>query len=333
MDAALRSLRFRQEREETWKRLEALLKRVEGGRAGSLSDEDMLALPALYRATLSSLSVARATSLDAALVDYLEALSARAYFFVYGARATFSQRIGKFFAEDWPNAVRAMWRETIASLLITLLTAALGWHLVADNPEWYFSFVPHELASGRDPSATEEFLRGTLYPEADIKRGLTILATFLFTNNAGVAIFAFALGIAFCVPSVLLLAHNGLMLGAMFQVFAAKGLGYEFGGWVMIHGFTELFAIVLAGAAGLRVGCSLAFPGNMTRLQAAERAGRQGGVAMIGVVLMLFIAALLEGFARQLITIDAARWAVAGLSAVLWLTYFYFGRRRSAPDG
>ncbi|MFZ2030417.1 MAG: stage II sporulation protein M, partial [Vitreimonas sp.] len=81
MDQSLRSLRFRLEREATWERLEKLLSRVEGRSPQSLSDEDMLAIPALYRATLSSLSVARATSLDQALVDYLEALSARAYFF------------------------------------------------------------------------------------------------------------------------------------------------------------------------------------------------------------------------------------------------------------
>ena len=51
------------------------------------TDEELLAIPVLYRATLSSLSVARATSLDHSLIDYLESLSTRAYFFVYGARA------------------------------------------------------------------------------------------------------------------------------------------------------------------------------------------------------------------------------------------------------
>src|SRR5262249_48302510 len=61
VDTLLRSLRFRTEREATWKQLEKLLKRVEGFGPGALSDEDMVALPALYRATLSSLSVARET--------------------------------------------------------------------------------------------------------------------------------------------------------------------------------------------------------------------------------------------------------------------------------
>ena len=35
----------------------------------------------------------------------------------------------------------------------------------------------------------------------------------------------------------------------------------ELGGWLIIHGSTEIFAIVLAGAAGFRIGWSVVFPG------------------------------------------------------------------------
>jgi uncharacterized membrane protein SpoIIM required for sporulation len=326
----LRSLRFRTERQGTWQRLDELLKRIERRSAGSLSDEEMLEIPALYRATLSSLSVARATSLDQALIDYLEALSARAYFFVYGARTTLSDRIGDFFARSWPNAVRSMWRETIAASLMMLAGVLAAYFMVQADPSFYYSFVPAELASGRDPSASAEDLRATIYGDLDANAALSVFATFLFTHNAQISLFAFALGVAFCVPSALLLAYNGTMIGAMFAVFAGHGLAYEFGGWIFIHGVTELLAITLAGAAGLRVGWAVAFPGAQSRLEAAERAGREGGVAMIGVVVMLFIAGLLEGFARQLIQSDEARWSIAGLSAALWGLYLYLPRRRGA---
>ncbi|MBS0386006.1 MAG: stage II sporulation protein M, partial [Proteobacteria bacterium] len=106
MEQSLRSLRFRLEREATWERLEKLLTQAENRSPQSLSDEDMLAIPALYRATLSSLSVARATSLDQALVDYREAVSARAYFCVYGSRAARAGRRLDFFGSAWPDAVR-----------------------------------------------------------------------------------------------------------------------------------------------------------------------------------------------------------------------------------
>jgi uncharacterized membrane protein SpoIIM required for sporulation len=151
----------------------------------------------------------------------------------------------------------------------------------------------------------------------------------LFTHNAQIALFAFALGFAFCIPSSFLLAYNGCMLGAMIALFASHGLGFEFGGWVFIHGVTELFAVTLAGAAGLRIGWSIAFPGALTRVAAAERAGRQGAIVMLGVVVMLFFAGLLEGVARQLITNDLVRWAIAIMTGVAWGLYFYSPR---APE-
>jgi uncharacterized membrane protein SpoIIM required for sporulation len=329
-DVSLRSLRFRTERQATWQRLDELLKKIERRSADSLSDEEMLAIPALYRATLSSLSVARATSLDQALIDYLEALSARAYFFVYGARTTLVERIGEFFARSWPRAVQGMWRETIASGLIMLAGALAAYFMVRADPSFYYSFIPAELAGGRDPSASAEALRATIYQDLDGQSGLSVFATFLFTHNAQISLFAFALGVAFCVPSVLLIAYNGCMLGAMFAVFSGHGLTYEFGGWIFIHGVTELLAVTLAGAAGLRVGWAVAFPGVQSRLEAAERAGREGGVAMIGVIVMLFVAGLLEGFGRQLVQDDTVRWSIAGASAVLWGFYLYWPRRGGA---
>src|SRR5690606_23978063 len=87
--AALRSDRFRLAREGDWKRLEAIVRRMESGRLRGLADEELLELPALYRTAASSLAVARETSLDAATLAYLEALVQRAWFQVYGPRIGF----------------------------------------------------------------------------------------------------------------------------------------------------------------------------------------------------------------------------------------------------
>ena len=204
----------------------------------------------LYRQALSSLSVARATSLDHSLIDYLESLSTRAYFFVYGARAGLRQRLVRFFEHTWPTAVRGLWRETLASFAITAVAAIVGYLLCANDPSWFDGLVPGGLSSGRDPTATTAFLKHTLYNSSG-KTSLAVLASYLFSHNAQIAIFAFALGFAFCIPTAFLLAENGLTLGAFFALFVSRGLGFQLGGWIFIHGVTELFAIMLGGAAGL----------------------------------------------------------------------------------
>ena len=321
----LKSQRFRQAREEDWRRLERLMDKAEKGSASKLTDAEILAVPVLYRSTLSALSVARETSLDQGLIDYLETLSARAYFFVYGSRATIQDRLVAFFRTDWPAAVRGLWRETLISAALMLLGALVGAWLVMHEPEWFYAFVPADLSGGRDPAASTETLRATL-DGADDAQGLSAFAAYLFTHNAQVALLAFAVGFALCLPTGLLILYNGATLGAFFALFASRGLGFELGGWLLIHGVTELFAVILAGAAGLRIGWAVAFPGQRRRMDAAVEAGRTAAIAMGGVVVMLMFAGLLEGFGRQLIVDTGLRYAVAAATAVIWGLYFYAPR-------
>lgn len=327
LDPAATARRFREAHEADWRRLDLLLGTAEKRSLRALDDDELLALPVLYRQALSALSVARETSLDRALIDYLESLCARAYFFLYGVRTSAGARLGQFFARDWPAAVRALWPETLAALALTIAGAIAAYLLVSQDSSWFFSIVSPDMAGGRDPTASAAQLRDTL--KGGGKDGLTIFATFLFTHNAQVAIFAFALGFAFGVPSALLLVYNGCMLGAFFALFVPHGLGVPLGGWLAIHGTTEMFAIILAGAAGLRIGRAVAFPGNRSRTASAALAGRTAAVAMAGVVAMLMVAGLLEGVGRQRIEADAARYAIGAAALILWLAYFYWPRGRA----
>jgi uncharacterized membrane protein SpoIIM required for sporulation len=324
----LKSNRFREERETDWRRLEVLLGRAEKAGVARLSRSELLELPVLYRQALSSLSMARSISLDQSLVDYLESLCTRAYFFVYGTRTHLGERLIGFFAREWPAAVKALWRETLVSALIGLIGAVVAYHLVQSDPDWFYGFVDQGLASGRDPTATTEFLRDTLYHRPSAHDGLSAMAAFLFTHNAQIALFAFALGFALCLPTAALMLYNGAMLGAFLALFNSRGLGFELGGWMFIHGVTELFAVTLAGAAGLSLGWSVAFPGERTRVDAVSHAGRRAAVVMASVVVMLFFAGLLEGFARQLVQLDWARYAIAATTGVIWFGYFYLPRGR-----
>jgi len=323
--------RFRAAHEAEWERLDGLLTRMEKRSVRALDDDDILALPLLYRSTLSALSVARETSLDRALVTYLEQLCTRAYFQLYGVPTSLARQIVGFLTTGWPQAVQALWRETLACLILTALGVLAGYMLVASDPSWYYSIIPDGMAQGRDPAATQQTLRETIYSK-DGEGMLAAFAAFLFTHNAQVSIFAFALGFAFAVPSVLLLIYNGLTMGAMIAVFAKKGLGLGFVGWLSIHGTTEMFAIIISGAAGMRIGTAVAFPGRLDRTEAAVRAGRSTASAMMGVVCMLLVAGLLEGIGRQTVQSDAMRYGI-GLAALAgWLCYYYLPRRKEAPD-
>ena len=319
---------FRREREAEWQSFEGLVDRLERGSLSRLSDDDLLALPRYYRATLSSLSIARATSLDVALVEYLEALSMRGYFLLYGVRESRGRRMIEFFRSGWPMAVRSLWRETLVMALMLALGAVVSWLLVSQDPAWFVALVG-DLGQGRAPGASAADLRQTIFGH-DAQDALHVFAISLFTHNSQVSIGAYALGFAFGLPSLLLIFYQGIPLGALLSVFYKAGLLYDFVGWLSIHGTTELFAAVISGAAGLRVGIAFAFPGPRSRLVAASEAGKASGNAMLGVILMLLVAGMLEGFARQLIQVTEMRYAVGGAMLVMWLSYFYLPRRATA---
>ena len=319
--ASLRSDRFRLEREVDWQRLDRIITALEKGRPGRISDADLIDLPVLYRKAASSLAVARETSLDAAALAYLEALVRRAWFQVYGPRITFAGWLRRFLGGGWSAAVRAIWLDICVALAVMVAGTAVGWLLVARDPAWFHALVPGEMAGGRGPEADAEALRATLQHEQGAE-GLSMFAAYLFSNNTGVAIMAFALGFAFGIPTLLLLVYNMALLGAMLFVFSDAGLGWEFAAWLSVHGTTELGAILLAGAAGLHVGRQMAFPGNRSIMAAMQQAGGRAAQVMAGCTLMLVVAGLLEGYVRQLVGASEVRATIGALMGLFWIGYF-----------
>jgi uncharacterized membrane protein SpoIIM required for sporulation len=329
--AALRSDRFRLEREGDWRRLENIVKRMERGGLRRIDDAELLALPTLYRTAASSLSVARETSLDRATLSYLESLVQRAWFQVYGPRKGLFGWLREFLLGGWSRAVREIWLDICVALFVCVAGAIVGWILVAQDRDWYFRLVPTGFQDARVPGATREQLLETLGTEPGTG-GLSAFAAQLFSNNAGVAILAFALGFAFGIPSLLLLVYNLAVLGAMLWLFAGQGLGVEFAAWLSVHGTTELFAILLSGAAGMHIGRSMAFPGDQSVLAAAATSGRRAAMVMVGVVLMMVVAALLEAFPRQLVAGSESRFLIGGSLLVFWLAYFFLYQPPPAGD-
>jgi uncharacterized membrane protein SpoIIM required for sporulation len=75
-----------------------------------------------------------------------------------------------------------------------------------------------------------------------------------------------------------------------------RGLSATFYSFVVTHSAFELTAIVLSGAAGLRIGHALLAPGRLTRGESLVRATRDAMVIVYGVTAMLVVAAAIEAF-------------------------------------
>jgi len=330
----IRSARFRVDREAGWKHLDTLVSQVERRGLRSLAFADARDLAELYRQAINSLSVAREISLDRSLLDYLEALCCRAYLAVYAPQQTLRGVLWRFLSQGAPAAVRRSGAAIGLAALAMALGGVIGFLLFFDDPTWYNTFVPGSLQGGRTLSSSRDELLEVIYPSGiHGSGGLGAFASYLFSHNTQVAILAFSLGIIVCVPSFALGLYNGLILGAFAALHVDRGIGVDLLGWLSIHGVTEIAAIIIAIAGGFRLGLAVLFPGQLSRRAALRREGRDAAQLAIVAALMLLVAAILEGFARQLVTDLAARLVIGWGIGLLWLAYFLLaGRRRESSS-
>lgn len=327
---ALRSVRFRKEREPGWRRLEELVLRVEKSGMTGLSFNEAQELTSTYRQTVNSLSVAREISMDEALLTYLDRLVSRAYLVIYAPQARLGSLFAKLFVYGIPQAVRRSWGVLLASFLLMMLGAALGYALFMRDDSWFFTFVPGGLADGRTPGASAEYLRTTIYGnEGGAMDSLGAFASYLFSHNTQVAILVFSLGVFYTLPSFLLTFYNGLMLGSFFALFADAGLGYDMFAWLSIHGVTEISAICVACAGGFKLGHAVLMPGQMSRRDALRYAGRDATKLLILAGLMLFVAAILEGFFRQTVQSAGLRLFIGWGIGALWVAWLSLSGREA----
>jgi uncharacterized membrane protein SpoIIM required for sporulation len=328
----LRSVQFRKEREATWQALEQLIATADKEGVGTLSAEQLARLPHLYRATLSSLSVARSISLDRALTEYLENLVGRAYFVVYGTRQRLRRQVSDFVRWKLPSTIRRGKWHILASAIVMIAAGIAAFQLTLTDMDYYYAFAG-DTAEGRTPASSTAELRATLYHAVSASEALSTFASFLFSHNASIGILAFALGFVAGLPTLLLLFYNGLTLGAFVALFHSRGLAVDLWGWILPHGVTELTAVVLCGAAGLQIAQALVFPGARPRIDSLREHGRSAALIVIGAVGMLLIAGLIEGVFRQTVMSVPIRYAVAIATTGWWIYYFGFvGRRRDREE-
>jgi len=275
-----------------WNELAALLENLHRrpGKRKQPVAGDRLAV--LYRRACEHLALARARSYPAYIIDKLEHLTSDAHQAIYQRRELGFGRLKRLAAYEFPRAVRAhamyVW---VALAVFALPTLALGF-LTYFKPELVLSVVDAETAASFEQmysQSAESF--GRRSAETDWQ-----MFGFYIRNNIGVAFQCFASGLFAGVGSLFFLAFNGAMGGAVAGYLTERGLSSTFYSFVVTHAAFEITAIVLSGAAGLRIGHSLLAPGRRTRVQALVVAARESVVIVYGVAIMLLIAAAVEAF-------------------------------------
>ena len=123
-----------------------------------------------------------------------------------------------------------------------------------------------------------------------------MMSSYLMTHNLTVCFMAFAGGMLFGLGPIYIMFFNGLLLGVIGVACQQHGMSVDLWSFVAPHGALELPSIILAGAAGFRLGHGVLFPGIYRWRDSVALAGVQATRLVVGIIPLLVIAGTLEGF-------------------------------------
>ncbi|HEX5275025.1 MAG TPA: stage II sporulation protein M [Candidatus Rubrimentiphilum sp.] len=316
---------FVRRRGRAWERLELLLART--GRRGlrALDAAELFEAGKLYRWVTSDLAYAQGHGYSAELQHYLNRLVARSHAVVYGAAVEPGRaRIARFFTHTFPKEFRDSWPYVGASAALTIVWAVIAFALVSSHPADAYALLPESIV----PSHIIKSLHDSNF--AFTSEYSAAMSSTIITNNIKVAVFVFAGGIVTLgLFTVYELALTGLMVGAMGALYGQAGFGADFWATIAPHGVIELSAIQVAAGAGFLLAAGVLHPGRLSRRDAIAQNGRRAGILIGGVVAMLCVAGMIEGFFTNLRTSISVRESVGVFTALALVAYLGFaGRER-----
>lgn len=317
--------RFFARKRDTWEAFREAAQRYERGGLSQVPAAEIPAFAARYREVSADLARARTYGVDPQVVAYLERLVGAGHSVLYQARATRRPPFLRTVLADFPAAVVQSWPYVLASFLLFMIPAVIGYVMLRERPRLADEIVSPVMVS-RAEQAAERAEEGIGYAQAESGER-PVIAAAIISNNVRVCIMAFAGGMLAGVLTLWALVFNGLAIGTGFGVFANYHAAGYLATFVAGHGVLELTAIFISGGAGFRLAHALIAPGDRTRLDALVVDGRVA-MRMVGaVVFLLAIAGTIEGLLSTSDAPAALKFAVSGASAVLLGLYFTNGYR------
>ncbi len=301
----------------TWARLDEL------SRQRTLTGAEADELVTLYRQTAGHVSQLRTSAPNPALVVRLSRLVARARAKFAGARELDRSALARYVLVSVPVAFwRVRWWTVAVGFAFVVIGAITGAYLV-NTPDAMASLGTEAQLRNYAEEAFAAYYSD--YPAPDF-------AAQVWTNNAWIAAQCIGGGITGVFTTYVLFV-NAVGVGQAGGIMAAHGYLPEFFGLILPHGLMELTAIFVAGGAGLRLFWTLLVPGPRSRTAALARAGRTTANVAVGLVVVLLVSGLVEGFVTPSALPTAAKIAIGALVLAAYWAYTLILGGRAAHAG
>lgn len=309
----MNELQFLNKNITKWEEFEAFLNNGSQTNPDKVSD--------MFIRLTDDLAYSRTYFPDAQATQYLNQLTQKAHRIIYQNLPNNKNRIKDFWGSEFPLLIFHSKREVLVSFTILVISVLIG---IVSNKydsgfvriilgDRYVNMTLSNIQSG-DPLAVYKSMN-----QLDMFLGITL-------NNINVAFLAFAFGILTPLGTGWVMFRNGVMLGTFQSFLAQHGFLIDSIATVWVHGTFEIFAIVVAGAAGITVGNSIVFPKTYSRIESFRRGAMRGSRMVLGLVPVFIVAGFLESFVTRYTQAPyVVRFGIifASLASILFYFYIY----------
>ena len=266
----------------------------------------------MYRQTASDLATVREDVTSNQLTFYLNQLLGRAHNLIYMGHKQKISGLVRFYTQTFPRVFRETFPQTFLAFLIFTVTGIATWAVTIHDPAFAHRMLGPEMMATIEKREMWTKSIVTIKPLA---------ASGIMTNNLAVCFTTFAMGITAGIGTIYMMFTNGMLIGVIGAATWQAGMALQLWTFVAAHGALELPAIFISGGAGLEIARGMLFPGLLPRRESLALAGGRAARLMIGIVPMLVVAGIIEGFVSPSGLATPLKFLLSGVLLVALTTY------------
>lgn len=281
----MQETKFIKKHSDTWGKLESLSSIINKKGIKSLSSNQIKDFLNIFRQCSHHLAYARTHYPNSNVINYLNNLISKGHSHVYAVKKSSFRDFKDYILSGFPELLKKNRIYLLESFGFFTLGIIISFLFVLYKPEQAYLFLPGDLVD----SIKANRLGGGEW-------NYPLMSSYIMINNITVALRAFVLGITLGLGTIYVLFFNGTMMGALTALVYLYADPIKYWSLILPHGIIELSAIFISGTAGLIIAKSILLPGKYSRKHALIAGCKQAVSLIVGVIFMLIIAGIIEGF-------------------------------------
>jgi uncharacterized membrane protein SpoIIM required for sporulation len=307
----LREEQFIKSNSNIWRELQDLSVIIKKNGIKSLSSKDVNRFLHVFRLCSHDLAYARTHYAESSVVEYLNSLISDCHSYVYAVKKISPWQVVTYITYGFPKRLKEYRWYVLCSFGIFAFGLVLSLLMTLYNGDNASMFLPQTIID----SAKSGKSGGGQWNSP-------LMSSYIMVNNITISLKAFVLGITLGLGTIYVLFFNGAILGSLTGLIYLYGSPKNYWSLILPHGIIELTAVFISGAAGLLIAKSLLLPGEYSRAHSLIAGTKKAVSLVFGVVFLLIIAGIIEGFFTPLNIPAEAKLSFAAITAVLLSVYF-----------